>query len=133
MSEHAMTFMPSEGFRSRAKDVVENPFLRQSFRGAMDFLINKRISQFPDTEELESLRTLGEHIRQYNLGKLPELLVLLEENLKRNGIQVHWAETPDEANAIILGICQQHSAKLMIKGKSMVSEEIELNHAAEAA
>ena len=46
---------------------------------------------------------------------------------------MHWAETPDEANAIILGICQRHSAKLMVKGKSMVSEEIELNHAAEAA
>jgi L-lactate dehydrogenase complex protein LldF len=75
MSEHALNFMPSEGFRARAKDVVENPFLRQSFRGAMDFLINKRISQFPDTEELESLRTLGEHVRQYNLGKLPELLI----------------------------------------------------------
>ncbi|MGA9394481.1 MAG: LUD domain-containing protein, partial [Azonexus sp.] len=133
MSQHAMNFMPSEGFRARAKDVVENPFLRQSFRGAMDFLITKRLSQFPDQEELESLRTLGEHIRQYNLGKLPELLVRLEENLTRNGIRVHWAETPDEANAIILGICQKHSAKLMIKGKSMVSEEIELNHACEAA
>ncbi|HMT80507.1 MAG TPA: LutB/LldF family L-lactate oxidation iron-sulfur protein [Azonexus sp.] len=133
MSEHALNFMPSEGFRARAKDVVENPFLRQSFRGAMDFLINKRISQFPDTEELESLRTLGEHVRQYNLGKLPELLIRLEANLTRNGIQVHWAETPEEANAIILGLCHQHAAKLMIKGKSMVSEEIELNHAAEAA
>jgi L-lactate dehydrogenase complex protein LldF len=128
-----MNFMPSEGFRARSKAVVENPFLRQSFRGAMDFLINKRITQFPSQEELETLRTLGEHIRQYNLGKLPELLEQLETNLTRNGIQVHWAETPDEANAIILGICQQHSAKLMIKGKSMVSEEIELNHAAEAA
>ncbi len=95
--------------------------------------MTKRAAQFPDAEELESLRTLGEHIRQYNLGKLPDLLVQLEENLTRNGIQVHWAETPDEANAIILGICQQHSAKLMVKGKSMVSEEIELNHAAEAA
>lgn len=133
MSEHTMNFMPSEGFRARSKAVVENPFLRQSFRGAMDFLINKRITQFPSQEELETLRTLGEHIRQYNLGKLPELLEQLETNLTRNGIQVHWAETPDEANAIILGICQQHSAKLMIKGKSMVSEEIELNHAAEAA
>jgi L-lactate dehydrogenase complex protein LldF len=49
--------------------------------------------------------------------------VQLEESLTRNGIQVHWAETPDEANAIILGICQKHSAKLMVKGKSMVSEE----------
>ncbi len=133
MSEQALNFMPSEGFRARAKDVVENPFLRQSFRGAMDFLINKRITQFPDPEELESLRTLGEQIRQYNLGKLPSLLVELEENLTRNGIKVHWAETPDEANAIILGICQAHSAKLMVKGKSMVSEEIELNHACEAA
>jgi L-lactate dehydrogenase complex protein LldF len=51
------------------------------------------------------------------------------QSLTRNGIQVHWAETPDEANAIILGICQRHAAKLMVKGKSMVSEEIELNHA----
>ncbi len=132
-SEHALLFMPSAGFRARAKEVVENPFLRKSFRGAMDFLIDKRITQFPDKEELESLRTLGEHIRQYNLGKLPEILVQLETRLTENGVHVHWAETPDEANAIILGICQKHSAKLMIKGKSMVSEEIELNHAAEAA
>ena len=133
MSEQTMQFMPSEGFRARAKNVVENPFLRQSFRGAMDFLIGKRAAQFPNPDELETLRTLGEQIRQYNLGKLPELLVQLEANLVRNGIKVHWAETPDQANAIILGICKAHSAKLMVKGKSMVSEEIELNHACEAA
>jgi len=133
MNDHALNFMPSEGFRARSKEVVENPFLRKSFRGAMDFLINKRITQFPSAEELETLRTLGEQIRQYNLANLPSLLVQLEENLTRNGIKVHWAETPDEANAIILGICQAHSAKLMVKGKSMVSEEIELNHACEAA
>ena len=89
LPEHALQFMPSAGFRARSKEVVENPFLRKSFRGAMDFLIDKRITQFPDKEELESLRTLGEHIRQYNLGKLPDLLVQLEENLARNGIHVH--------------------------------------------
>ncbi len=133
LPEHALQFMPSAGFRARSKEVVENPFLRKSFRGAMDFLIDKRITQFPDKEELESLRSLGEHIRQYNLGKLPDILEQLETRLTENGVQVHWAETPDEANAIILGICQKHTAKLMIKGKSMVSEEIELNHACEAA
>ncbi|MFZ2368323.1 MAG: LutB/LldF family L-lactate oxidation iron-sulfur protein [Azonexus sp.] len=133
MSEHILEFKPSEGFRARSKAVVDNPFLRQSFRGAMDFLMSKRAAQFPDLEELESLRTLGEGIRQYNLARLPELLVRLESRLTANGVQVHWAETPDEANAIILGICQQRRARLMVKGKSMVSEEIELNHAAEAA
>ena len=133
MSGQPMVFHPGAGFRARSKAVVDNPFLRQSFRGAMDFLMAKRAAQFPDAEELETLRTLGERIRQYNLAKLPELLEQLEANLTRNGIRVHWAETPDEANAIILGICKAHAAKLMVKGKSMVSEEIELNHAAEAA
>ncbi len=133
MSEHTLHFKPAEGFRARSKAVVDNPFLRQSFRGAMDFLMSKRAAQFPDPEELESLRSLGEAIRQYNLAKLPDLLVQLEANLTRNGVKVHWAETPDEANAIILGIIQGHGATKMVKGKSMVSEEIELNHAAEAA
>src|SRR5574343_1754682 len=131
--EHTLHFRPADGFRERAGEVVANPFLRQSFRGAMDFLMQKRAAQFPNPEELESLRSLGERIRQYNLAKLPDLLLQLEEKLTRNGIRVHWAETPEEANEIILGICHRHSAKLMVKGKSMVSEEIELNHAAEAA
>jgi len=133
MNAQPLHFKPAEGFRARAGEVVGNPFLRQSFRGAMDFLMSKRAAQFPDAEELDSLRTLGEGIRQYNLARLPELLLRLETRLTANGVHVHWAETPDEANAIILDICQARRAKLMVKGKSMVSEEIELNHAAEAA
>ena len=42
---------------------------------------------------------------------------------------VHWAETAAEANAIVLGIAQAKKARRVIKGKSMASEEIELNHA----
>jgi L-lactate dehydrogenase complex protein LldF len=124
---------PAEGFRIRAKAVVDNPVLRASFRGAMDFLVAKRAAQFPDAEERESLRTLGQAIRQYNLARLPDLLLELEARLTANGVHVHWAETPDEANAIVLDIARQHGATKMIKGKSMVSEEIEFNHAAHAA
>ena len=47
--------------------------------------------------------------------------------MPKNGIQVHWAETPAQANEIILEICQRHEAKHVIKGKSMVSEECHLN------
>jgi L-lactate dehydrogenase complex protein LldF len=57
----------------------------------------------------------------------------LEANLRANGIQVHWAETPEQANAIALEIAQRVKARHIIKGKSMVSEEIEFNHAMEAA
>jgi L-lactate dehydrogenase complex protein LldF len=60
MNAQPIHFKPSEGFRARSKAVVDNPFLRQSFRGAMDFLMSKRAAQFPDAEELQSLRSLGE-------------------------------------------------------------------------
>ena len=42
---------------------------------------------------------------------------------------VHWAETAEEANRIVLQIAQEHNVKTVVKAKSMVSEEMELNHA----
>jgi L-lactate dehydrogenase complex protein LldF len=128
-----IAFVSAQALRERLHDAVNDPHLRASFRGAMDFLMAKRAAQFPDESELASLRTLSEGIRQYSLARLPDLLEQLEANLTRNGVQVHWAETPDEANAIMLGIARRHEAKLIVKGKSMVSEEIEFNHAMEAA
>ncbi len=112
-----IAFVSAQALRARMHDAVNDAHLRQSFRGAMDFLMAKRAAQFPDEGELESLRGLSEAIRQYSLAKLPTLLEQLEANLTRNGIQVHWAETPDEANAIMLGIAQRHAAKLVVKGK----------------
>jgi len=122
-------FVPVNEFRERAKAVVTNPDLQKSLRGAMDFLQTKRLAQFSDDAELQALRTLGEQIRQYSLSKLPSLLEQLEEKLTANGIRVHWAESPEDANRIFIEIAQRHGARSVIKGKSMVSEEVELNHA----
>jgi L-lactate dehydrogenase complex protein LldF len=44
----------------------------------MDFLIGQARRPVSRPEELESLRTLGEQIRQYNLGKLPDCWCKLE-------------------------------------------------------
>jgi L-lactate dehydrogenase complex protein LldF len=93
----------------------------------MDGLMAKRREAFPDPAELRSLRLLGEWIRADALARLPELLLQLEENCLRNGIQVHWAESVDEANHIVLDIMRSHGATSLIKGKSMVSEEMALN------
>jgi L-lactate dehydrogenase complex protein LldF len=46
---------------------------------------------------------------------------------------VHWARDTEEANRIILEIARQHQVRLAVKSKSMVTEEIGLNHAMEAA
>ncbi|MBA3996309.1 MAG: iron-sulfur cluster-binding protein [Candidatus Accumulibacter sp.] len=132
-AQHPLQFVPASEFKQRSVDATSDAHLRQSFRGAMDFLMAKRAAQFPDDDALQRQRGVAEAIRQYSLARLPELLEQLERNLTAKGVQVHWAENAEEANAIIVGIARRHSAKLMVKGKSMVSEETELNHAMEAA
>lgn len=114
-------------FHLRVDDALGNSKVRGNFRSAMDGLIVKRKKAFPDPDELTRLRFQGEQIRANALAQLPELLEQLEQNCLSNGIQVHWAETVDEANNIVLEIMNRHDAKHLIKGKSMVSEEMELN------
>jgi L-lactate dehydrogenase complex protein LldF len=128
MKSAPLTFVATKDFRARAQGALNDPVLRASFRGAMDFLQNKRMAQFPDAEELERLRDLGEAIRQNALSNLPTLLEKLEETLTATGVQVHWAETAEQANEIIHGIARRANARNIIKGKSMASEEIEMNH-----
>jgi L-lactate dehydrogenase complex protein LldF len=124
---------PAHEFAERSRIAVTNGAQRKNLRGAIDFLQSNRRTQFPDKEELSGLRDLGEAIRRHNLAHLPQLLEQLETNLTANGIQVHWAETALEANTIALTIAKGVNARCIVKGKSMVSEEIGLNEAMAAA
>ncbi|WP_404941873.1 LutB/LldF family L-lactate oxidation iron-sulfur protein [Pseudomonas danubii] len=118
----------ADDFRTRAHEALGDKQLRNNFRSAMDSLMAKRAASFSDAHERERLRALGNAIRARALSKLPDLLERLEQNLTRNGVTVHWAETVDEANGIVLSIIRAHEARQVIKGKSMVSEEMEMNH-----
>lgn len=126
--EHDFTDMQQRHFKARAKMSLENDTLRKSFRGASDFLMGKRKAMFPDSDELEALRDRGEAARQRSLSKLPDLLEQLEQSLTDNGVHVHWAENAEQANEVIHTILERRNARTVVKGKSMVSEEIELNH-----
>lgn len=101
--------------------------LRSNFKFATDTLRAKRMAVFPDPDALAHLRSVGNGIKRRGLTMLPELLEKLEAKCQENGIIVHWAETTAEANEIVLSIMEQHSAHKMVKGKSMVSEEMHLN------
>lgn len=116
-----------EAIKDNSRAALADPVLRQNFRGAMDFLRNKRASVFEPVGDFAELSALGEAIKQRCLRQLPELLEQLEKNCVANGIQVHWAETPEEANVLIEGLIRAKNGKQVVKGKSMVTEEIELN------
>jgi L-lactate dehydrogenase complex protein LldF len=99
MTTQALHFVPPGDFKARARAALDDPDLRASFRGAMDFLQTKRASQFPDDAEREALRDLGEAIRQHALARLPELLQQLEANLVARGDAIAGTSTrnADEA------------------------------------
>ena len=115
------------GFDIRIRDALADERVRGNFRRAMDGLMQRRLDLFPDPQAMEALRQRGMRIRARALSHLPELLEQLEAKLARNGIIVHWAETVEEANHIVLAIMHMHDATSIIKGKSMVSEEMGLN------
>ncbi|UYG07506.1 LutB/LldF family L-lactate oxidation iron-sulfur protein [Halomonas sp. M4R1S46] len=125
------TFTP-DAFHRQAHEALENPQIRANFRKAMDGLMSKRRDSFGDWD-LETLRELGANIRLRALAGLPRLLERLEANCQANGIQVHWAEDGEQACRIIRELCEAREATSVIKGKSMVSEEMHLNAHLEAA
>ena len=114
-------------FQQNAARALKDKQLRKNFKFAMGSFILKRQQIFPNKNETEQLRQVGNAIKRRALSRLPQLLEQLEEKCTQNGIQVHWAETTAEANRQVLCIMKSHQADRLVKGKSMVSEEMGLN------
>jgi len=119
-------------FKQNVTKALNDSQLRGNFAKAMGSMILKRKAILPDGKATEKLRDIGSAIRQRSLAKLPELLDRLEKKCSENGIRVHWAETTAEANEAVLEIIKNYNATRIVKGKSMVSEEMHLNAFLEA-
>ena len=77
--------------------------------------------------EWEQLRQLGSDIKHYSLSRLPELLQQFERQCQANGIQVHWAYNGEQHNQIVYQILSQHKVKKLVKSKSLLTEECQMN------
>ena len=66
------------------------------------------------------------------LDNLEETIAQFVENATKNGATVHFAKDATEATDIFRRIARERAIRLVVKSKSMVSEEVELNHALEA-
>lgn len=81
-------------------------------------------TEFPD---LQKIRELVESIRINVLQNLDNYLSQLVDRLTAAGVQVHFAQDAAHAQKIVLQIAQRNNVHHIVKSKSMVSEEIELN------
>jgi L-lactate dehydrogenase complex protein LldF len=81
---------------------------------------------FDQCAEPNRLREIAGEIKQHAIENLDTYLPQVESRLQANGAQVHWAATGDRACEIVLEIMRARGATKMVKAKTMVSEEIEL-------
>ena len=94
--------------------------------------IYKRTKAREALPEFDQLRDQARDIKDHVLDHLDIYLETYEAKVKATGGYVHWAETPDDARAAVLDICRKANARMVTKGKSMISEEIDLNQHLEA-
>jgi L-lactate dehydrogenase complex protein LldF len=128
-----MDAMTPARFREQSRAACRDANLRAVLDHATRYFIGKRsasLEAFPGRDE-HFARARATRLR--SLARLPELLEELEANATAAGTVVHWAADAAEARSIIVGIARQAQAKVIVKGKSMVTEEIALNPALEAA
>jgi len=123
----------SAEFKTNARAALADPQLQRALSGLPGGLVAQRTAAKAGLPEFEDLRTAGRDVKNHMLANLDIYLARYEEQATANGAHVHWAETASDAREIILAICQQANAKLVTKGKSMVSEEVGLNAHLEAA
>jgi L-lactate dehydrogenase complex protein LldF len=87
-------------------------------------------AEFPayDTE-----RDTARHIKETAIQHLDELLIELKNRLEANGCKVFIAADAAEARDYIVEVARRCGVRQVVKGKSMTTEEIELNPALTAA
>lgn len=74
-------------------------------------------------------RETARQVKSHSVANLDKLLVEFERNATARGVTVLWAKDAEEANRLVIGIAKEHNVKTVVKSKTMVSEEMELNHA----
>ncbi|MCL4495632.1 MAG: lactate utilization protein [Firmicutes bacterium] len=83
--------------------------------------------------DLEASRKTAVGQKRQAIRDLPQLLEQFRNQVEGRGAHTYLAAQAQDAVDIALNIARSHQAELVIKSKSMVTEEIELNQAFEKA
>lgn len=109
--------------KSKSADIghrtIINRVLKQS-----DEAFKKGKEQFSD---LEKARQYAANVKSNAIARLDQYLMEFEANFTRAGGKVIWAENAQQALDAIGDICTKKKASMVVKSKSMVTEEIHLN------
>ncbi len=110
-----------------------DPVLHGALRKLADNFVERRRNAIASVDDWEGLREKARLIKEETLLHLDEYLSRFVENAENAGAKFHWARDGKEACQIVLGLVKERNATMVVKSKSMATEEIHLNDALEAA
>ncbi|HSJ27863.1 MAG TPA: hypothetical protein VLB67_06590, partial [Acidimicrobiia bacterium] len=118
-------------FRQRAVLDIGTPKAAANDAGARS-LTAKREAAVAEYPAMEAMRDRARDIRLHTLTRLDQYLGRLADSVESAGGHVFFASDADEATAHIRSLAATSGVETVVKSKSMVTEEIELNHALES-
>ena len=123
-------------FRARIRKAIASPTLQVALDANAERRVKGRVSALETLPNWRERRQQAHSIRADVIEHLDTYLDQFISSAENNGVIIHRAKNAAEAIRTVLEIVgadgRAHSEKLVAKSKSMVSEEIELNHALEA-
>jgi L-lactate dehydrogenase complex protein LldF len=122
---------------------IYEKFLQESEKKAFDLehrsKVNFNISKYnaavvkgkEQFSDLDLARDRAYTIKHKVINNLEKYLVEFAANFEKRGGKIIWAVDKEDATKEIITILKKQQAKLVVKSKSMTTEEIELNEALE--
>lgn len=114
-------------FYRRVEDALGKTRMRQAVRHTSGRAMESRRAAIAELDSADAVRDHARAIRARTLAALDRHLDTFATNVERNGGAVFFAETGDDAVEYVRRLARERGVRTIVKGKSMVSEEIELN------
>ena len=128
-----MTEINTEAYVSSAREAMKDQVLQSALANVQGRLGPGTQAAYRNLAEGPELRLKAHEIREKAVNNLDILLETLAEKVRSNGGKVFFAQTKEEAVDYCLNVARANQVKQVVKGKSMVTEELGLNPALEAA
>jgi L-lactate dehydrogenase complex protein LldF len=119
----------STNLPSPIAETVADPKLQLAIYSATGRLISHRAQSVTRDvlPEFQDLRTLANGIKRNTIEHLDYYLEQTEKNVTARGGKVVFCEDGDQVADFILDLAKRRGARLIVKSKSMTTEEIHLN------
>ncbi|MBF6567946.1 MAG: iron-sulfur cluster-binding protein [Candidatus Binataceae bacterium] len=121
------------GFFAAIETSIADTELRRKLANASGHHLESAASTRAEFPRYDEEREAARSLKTAAIGRLDELLIELRTRLEGNGCHVFFADDAAAARRYIVDLARVRKLKRAVKGKSMTTEEIELNPALEKA